>query len=92
MRFVIYNTNTGKSKERFTTERGAKIALAALRRKEAKRPEKQQIVYAIMPEDRYESEVNIMVERINFMTGKPFMEKLDTLYTASPCSETYWSS
>jgi hypothetical protein len=92
MRYVIYNTKTGMSKERFSTQRGAKIALAALRRKEAKYPENQQTVYGIMPEDQYESNVNIMVERINFMTGATFMERLDTPYHCSPSSETYWST
>jgi len=33
-----------------------------------------------------------MVERVNFMTGKTFMEHRDRPYTSSPRSETYWSS
>lgn len=32
-----------------------------------------------------------MVERINLMTGKPYMEKLNTPISCSPASETYWS-
>jgi hypothetical protein len=32
-----------------------------------------------------------MVERINIMSGKPFMERYDTPYYCSPSSETYWS-
>jgi hypothetical protein len=31
------------------------------------------------------------VERTNFMTGKKFMESVDTPYFCSPRSETYWS-
>jgi hypothetical protein len=32
-----------------------------------------------------------MVERVNLMTGKKFMERKDTPYFCSPSSETYWS-
>ena len=33
-----------------------------------------------------------MVERVNLMTGKTFMERADTPYYCSPRSETYWSA
>jgi hypothetical protein len=32
------------------------------------------------------------VERTNYMTGKTFMEDVNTPYACSPSSETYWSS
>jgi hypothetical protein len=32
-----------------------------------------------------------MVERVNLMTGKKYMEKADTPLFLSPSSETYWS-
>ena len=32
-----------------------------------------------------------MVERVNLMTGKKYMEKSDTPLFLSPSSETYWS-
>lgn len=32
-----------------------------------------------------------MVERTNLMTGEKFKEKLNTPYSCSPSSETYWS-
>jgi hypothetical protein len=32
-----------------------------------------------------------MVERVNLMTGKTYMERKDTPYFCSPSSETYWS-
>jgi len=32
-----------------------------------------------------------MVERVNLMSGKPYMEKLNTPISCSPASETYWS-
>jgi hypothetical protein len=33
-----------------------------------------------------------MVEKINHISGKPFMERYDVPYHCSPSSETYWSS
>jgi|TARA_R110000803_G_scaffold122915_5_gene190921 hypothetical protein len=33
----------------------------------------------------------LMVERINLMSGKPYMEAIDTPNYCSPASETYWS-
>ncbi len=91
MRYVIYNEATGMSEKRCPNERGAKISLAALRKRELKQPENRRRKYAILPEDRYESEINIMVERTNLMTGKTFWEKLDTPSYCSPSSESYWS-
>jgi hypothetical protein len=38
--------------------------------------------------DGYDDE---MVERVNLMSGKKFMERKDTPYFCSPSSETYWS-
>lgn len=32
------------------------------------------------------------VTRKNLMTGAEFQERYDVPYTASPCSETYWSA
>lgn len=33
-----------------------------------------------------------MVEKVNYMSGKPFMERYDTPYYCSASSETYWST
>lgn len=33
-----------------------------------------------------------MVEKINLMSGLPFMEDVNTPYFCSPSSESYWSS
>lgn len=33
----------------------------------------------------------LMVERINIMSGKPFMEAINTPSCCSPASERYWS-
>lgn len=36
-------------------------------------------------------DIEYMVERVNLMTGKKYMEKADTPLFLSPASETYWS-
>ncbi len=36
--------------------------------------------------------VETYVKRRNFMSGEDYMERYDVPYTASPCSETYWST
>ena len=40
---------------------------------------------------RYAHNLPTKVERTNIMTGKKFMEDVDTPYFCSPSSETYWS-
>ena len=44
----------------------------------------------VMSSEQFEAD-EPMVERINLMTGKPYMEKLNTPISCSPASETYWS-
>lgn len=48
--------------------------------------------WKVMTGEEYIARPQIMVERINFMTGEPFMEAKDTPYFCSPSSETYWST
>jgi len=91
MRYVIFNQKTGRSIEKYPTQRGAKIALAAKIKKAAKMDEKDRPDYAVLSEEDYERDINVMVERTNMMTGKTYMEKLDTPGYCSPSSESYWS-
>jgi hypothetical protein len=46
--------------------------------------------FVIMTEDEY-SMVEPMVERKNMMTGKKYMESINTPGYMSPASEAYWS-
>jgi hypothetical protein len=48
--------------------------------------------WKVITAEEYVARPVVMVERINFMTGEPFMEAEDTLYFCSPSSETYWST
>jgi hypothetical protein len=48
--------------------------------------------YEIAPYEYYISEIAKMVERRNAMTGDLFWEDINTPFTCSPSSETYWAS
>ena len=41
--------------------------------------------------EHYNANIAKMVERINLMSGKPYMESINTPLHCSPASETYWS-
>ena len=47
--------------------------------------------YAIAEREYYAKNIERMVERTNMMSGKKFMESINTPYYCSPSSETYWS-
>ena len=47
--------------------------------------------YAIAEREYYAKNIERMVERTNMMSGKKFMESINTPYYCSPRSETYWS-
>ena len=40
---------------------------------------------------RHAHNIPTRVERVNIMTGKKFMEDVDTPFFCSPSSESYWS-
>ena len=47
--------------------------------------------YAIAETGYYAKNIERMVERTNMMSGKMFMESINTPYYCSHSSETYWS-
>lgn len=47
--------------------------------------------WKIIAADEYNNRPKKMVERINLMTGQPYMEAEDTPNFCSPASEAYWS-
>jgi len=50
-----------------------------------------QFIYGIAESAHYYAKLERQVERVNMMTGKKFMESVNTPYYCSPSSETYWS-
>lgn len=80
--FLIYNTKTFRVvKNGFPTERGAKIAMTR------KYPGVDHAVVSLSDFRNMEP----MVERTNLMSGKKYMEPLNTPNYCSPSSEAYWS-
>ena len=41
--------------------------------------------------EKFHRDIEKSVKKKNMMTGKEFMEKVNTPYYCSPSSETYWS-
>lgn len=103
--FVIVNVGTGRLSEaspysgpkKYETERGAKGACTKMNRAwtgcELKIDENGQDVvqWKVMSLAEYNARPVKMVERVNLMSGKTFMEAEDTPNFCSPASETYWS-
>ena len=47
--------------------------------------------YSICEADKFHRDIEKSVKKKNMMTGKEFMEKVNTPYYCSPSSETFWS-
>ena len=98
MTYVILNVGSGDyhSGTRFSgpnnyeTERGAKGACTKLNKQYG-----NTVQWEVVTHEEYVRRVSAkpvkMVERINLMSGLPYMEAEDTPYFCSPSSETYWS-
>jgi hypothetical protein len=92
-----------RSKNRRTRERynGIAAAKAALTRynkawavengKLGNEPDAPIFNYAIAEAGYYAANIERMVERVNMMSGKKYMESINTEPYMSPSSETYWS-
>lgn len=50
-----------------------------------------QFAYGIAESTHYHENIERMVERTNMMTGKKYMESVNTPRYCSPSSEAYWS-
>lgn len=89
--YVVYEVGTTKlvlgrhGKRTYATERAAKAALTR-----AGRTNKAMMATARTGE--YYASIESTVERTNLMSGKKFRESVNTPWTSSPASETYWSS
>lgn len=87
--FVIYDTKTlqqihPKRSANFTSKAAASAACTYARRRYPDRDLK------IVTLAEYK-EMDTMVERTNLMTGKKYMEDVNTPNYCSPSSEAYWS-
>ena len=99
MAYVVYDTKTTAvvterpfSRGSFKTEAAAKAARTRLLRKFCMNT----LLYksedlAVAESNVYNKSIKKLVERVNIMTGKTYMEDVNTPHCCSPSSETYWS-
>lgn len=99
MSYVVYETDTtrivGINTTDYSTEAAAKSArtrmLKMKPRKYSGRRQYQPEDLAVAELGFYRKNIEKMVERVNLMSGKKFIESVNTPYYCSPSSETYWS-
>ncbi len=94
MAYVIYDPKTTAiipeksfSRGSFKTLAAAKAARTRMVRRQKFKPD----TLAIAESNYYLSHIKKMVERTNLMTGKTYMEDVNTPRCCSPSSEAYWS-
>ena len=93
MSFVIVNVGTDRAYGKYSwdrkvyeTERGAKGACTKLNKVYGDTEQ-----WKVMSTAEYNARPVKMVQRINLMSGLPYMEAEDTPGFMSPASEAYWS-
>ena len=84
---TIYRKNSYMKKSSYPTMSAAK---AALTRYNKKYPGAE-FDYAIAEISYYQDKIEKQVEKTNMMTGKKYMESINTPSYMSPSSEAYWS-
>ena len=84
--YIVYNIATTIQKNQsYKTASAAKAAVTRLNKQE------NAVVYAYANKEDYNTKVVKMVERVNMMSGKTYMEPSNTPRYCSPSSEAYWS-
>ena len=94
MSFVIVNVGTEKAYSRvhyldhtsYPSERGARGVCTRLNKQHGNTAQ-----WKVVPIKEYFDRPVKMVERINLMSGLPYMEAENTPRSCSPASELYWS-
>jgi hypothetical protein len=80
MKYVVYHVASTMEKKSY---KSASLALAYA--------EKLGAGYAVASAPYYAASVVKMVEKVNMMSGLPYMEASNTPSYCSPSSESYWS-
>ena len=88
MAYVVYNTDTtriAKRRNGMETFKTAAAAQAYITRS------LDDSVHAVAELNHYCENIEKQVERVNMMSGKKYMESVNTPGFMSPASEAYWS-
>ena len=85
MSFVVYNVETTRIEDTYMSETVAKRQRTRLNNQAGFEK------FAYAEATVYRTTIEKMVERTNMMTGKKYMESVNTPNYCSPSSESYWS-
>lgn len=90
MAYVIYNVKTTRllNKNNYATERAAKAGLTRAAKADNTMIKSD---YAISEVCEFYDSIEKSVERKNMLSGKTYMERVNTPSYCSPSSEAYWS-
>jgi len=98
MSFVIYHKETtrllrvrARSAGCFTESFAVKGAATQALNREVKAGRAKAEDYAIVDRTTFLTKIEKMVERVNLMSGKTYLEPVNTPNYCSPASEAYWS-
>jgi len=94
MAYVIYDPVTTAIVTEKTFGRGSFKTMAAAkaaRTRMIKRQKYKPATLCIAESNHYMDQIKQLVERVNLMTGKTYMEDVNTPRCCSPSSEAYWS-
>jgi len=83
--YVVYDVETTLLYKKYIKSKGA--ATRALNEAMKKNPDR---AYAVAEAGDFYENIELMVERVNLMSGKKYMERVNTSNACSPASETYW--
>lgn len=93
MAHVVYHNATtllikaGNGSNYFATASAAKAA----RTRHCNKTGEMVADYSIAEADDFRENIELKVEKVNMMSGKKYMERVNTPSFMSPASEAYWS-
>ena len=86
MAYIVYNIATSRIEDTYNNATVAKRQTTRLNNKAG------EVKFAFTDGVDYYANKEQLVERTNLMTGKTFVESVNTPYYCSPSSESYWSA
>ena len=84
---TIYRKNSYQKKSSYKTMSAAKAALTRMSKDKCI----DVVDYGIAESEYYYANIERQVEKTNMMSGKKYMESINTPGYMSPSSESYWS-
>jgi len=87
----VYRKNSGWKKSSYKTMSAAKAALTRILKARKDIGGFDLFNLAIAEISYYQDKIEKQVEKTNMMTGKKYMESINTPSYMSPSSEAYWS-